>query len=288
MLYITWNPSLTIGPFRWYSLCWLIGLGLAYLVVRRLYKEQKIKDELFDPLFIYCFLGILIGARLGHCLFYQPDYFLTSWQGIVEMFLPIHILGDGDWTFTGYEGLASHGGTLGLIIALVVYVRKTKLSIWRVLDNIAIATGITACFIRLGNLMNSEIIGRVTDVPWAFVFERVDMQPRHPGQLYEAIAYALLFCIMWWLYRRDMPAGEPKTASQRQNAGQTQTVGRRQRIGTGWYFGLCLTYIFTFRFFIEYTKEVQESFEASLPLDMGQILSIPFVVVGIVCMLRKV
>ena len=261
LLYIVWNPSLTIGPFRWYSLCWLIGLGLAYFAVKRLYKEQKIKDELFDPLFIYCFIGILIGARLGHCLFYQPDYFLSSWQGWVEMILPIHILSEGGWKFTGYEGLASHGGTLGLIIALWLYVRKTKLSIWQVLDNIAIATGITACFIRLGNLMNSEIIGKVTDVPWAFIFERVDSYPRHPGQLYEAIAYAVLFGIMWWLHKKG-------------------------KIGTGWYFGFCLTYIFTFRFFIEYTKEIQEAFEASLPLDMGQILSIPFVVIGVTCMVR--
>ena len=274
LLYITWNPSLTIGPLRWYSLCWLIGLALATFVVRRLYKEQKIKDELFDPLFIYCFIGILIGARLGHCLFYQPDYFLTSWQGVVEMFLPIHILSEGGWEFTGYEGLASHGGTLGLIIALLLYVRKTKLSIWQVLDNIAIATGTTACFIRLGNLMNSEIIGRETDVPWAFIFERVDMLPRHPGQLYEAIAYALLFLIMWWIYRREMPAGKPLA------------TGHTQKIGTGWYFGFCLTYIFTFRFLIEYTKEIQETFEASLPLDMGQILSIPFIIIGVICMVR--
>ena len=283
LLYIIWNPSLTIGPFRWYSLCWLVGLGLAYLAVKRLYKEQKIKDELFDPLFIYCFIGILIGARLGHCLFYQPDYFLTSWQGWVEMFLPIHILSDGGWKFTGYEGLASHGGTLGLIIALWLYVRKTKLSIWQVLDNIAIATGITACFIRLGNLMNSEIIGKVTDVPWAFVFERVDGYPRHPGQLYEAIAYAILFGIMWYLHKKDMSVGEPQTTGQTTK----QTSGPIGKIGTGWYFGFCLTYIFTFRFFIEYTKEIQEAFEASLPLDMGQILSIPFIVIGVVCMLRK-
>ncbi len=263
LLYIVWNPSLSIGPFRWYSLCWLIGLALAYFVVRKLYKEQKIKDELFEPLFFYCFLGILIGARLGHCLFYQPDYFLTSWEGAVEMILPIHFLSDGGWKFTGYEGLASHGGTLGLIIALWLYVKKTKLSIWQVLDNIAIATGITACFIRLGNLMNSEIIGKVTDVPWAFIFERVDSMPRHPGQLYEAIAYAILFGLMWYLHKR-MP----------------------EKIGSGWYFGLCLTYIFTFRFFIEYTKEIQEAFEATLPIDMGQILSIPFVIIGVVCMLK--
>ena len=146
---------------------------------------------------------------MGHCLFYQPDYFLTSWQGFVEMLLPIHFGNDGSWlgeTFgfflTGYAGLASHGGTLGLMIALWLYVKHTKLSIWTVLDNIAIATGTTACFIRLGNLMNSEIIGKITDIPWAFIFERVDMMPRHPGQLYEAIAYAILFGLMWVLHKR--------------------------------------------------------------------------------------
>jgi len=268
LLYIIWNPSLeafSIGPltFRWYSLCWLIGLALAYFVVKRLYKEQQIKDELFDPLFIYCFLGILIGARLGHCIFYQPDYFLTSFKGFVEMFLPIHIMQDGSWKMTGYAGLASHGGTAGLMFALWLYTKRTKLSLWTVLDNIAIATGTTACFIRLGNLMNSEIIGKATEVPWAFVFEKVDTLPRHPGQLYEAIAYALLFLIMWVLHKK-MP----------------------EKIGTGWYFGFCLTYIFTFRFLIEYTKEIQEAFEASLPIDMGQILSIPFIIVGVVCMIR--
>ena len=266
--YIVWNPDLeafNLGPItvRWYGLMWIIGLALAYFVVKRLYKEQKIKDELFDPLFIYCFFGILIGARLGHCVFYQPGDFLTSWQGIVEMLLPIHFMADGSWKVVGYAGLASHGGTLGLIIALWLYVRKTKLSIWTVLDNIAIATGITACFIRLGNLMNSEIIGKITDVPWAFIFEKVDAVPRHPGQLYEAIAYALLFFIMWVLHKK-MP----------------------EKIGTGWYFGFCLAYIFTFRFFIEYTKEIQEAFEASLPIDMGQILSIPFIILGSYCMLK--
>jgi prolipoprotein diacylglyceryl transferase len=270
-LFIIWNPSLSFGPFRWYSLCWLIGLALAYFVVKRLYKEQHIKDELFDPLFFYCFLGILIGARLGHCIFYQADYFLTSGKGFVEMLLPIHFLADGGWKFTGYEGLASHGGTLGLMIALWLYVRKTKLSIWHVLDNIAIATGITACFIRLGNLMNSEIIGKVTDVPWAFIFERVDSYPRHPGQLYEAIAYAILFAIMWTIYKNNQ---KPTAKSQ------------QLKVGSGWYFGFCLTYIFTFRFFIEYTKEIQEAFEASLPIDMGQILSIPFIILGTYCMIR--
>ena len=277
--FIVWNPSLSIGPFRWYSLCWLIGLALAYFVVKCLYKEQKIKDELFDPLFFYCFIGILVGARLGHCFFYQPDYFLTSGKGFVEMLLPIHFLADGGWKFTGYEGLASHGGTLGLMIALWLYVRKTKLSIWMVLDNIAIATGITACFIRLGNLMNSEIIGKITDVPWAFIFERVDTMPRHPGQLYEAIAYAILFGIMWTIYKKRSTFNVQRS---------TFNVQRSTfNVGSGWYFGFCLTYIFTFRFFIEYTKEIQEAFEASLPIDMGQILSIPFIIIGVVCMLRS-
>ena len=266
--YIVWNPDLeafNLGPItvRWYGLMWIIGLALAYFVVKRLYKEQKIKDELFDPLFIYCFFGILIGARLGHCIFYQPGDFLTSWKGIIEMLLPIHFMADGSWKVVGYAGLASHGGTLGLMIALWLYVRKTNLSIWTVLDNIAIATGITACFIRLGNLMNSEIIGKITDIPWAFIFEKVDAAPRHPGQLYEAIAYALLFFIMWALHKK-MP----------------------EKISTGWYFGFCLTYIFTFRFLIEYTKEIQEAFEATLPLDMGQILSIPFIIIGVYCMIR--
>ena len=239
LLYIVWNPDLVafrLGPLsvRWYGLMWAIGIVLAFLVVKRLYKEQKIKDEFFAPLYIYCFFGILIGARLGHCLFYEPDHFLTSGKGFVEMFLPIRFLTDGGWKYIGYQGLASHGGTFGLIVALWLYVRKTKLSIWNVLDNIAIATGTTACFIRLGNLMNSEIIGKITDVPWAFIFEKVDMMPRHPGQLYEAIAYAALFFIMWILHKR-MP----------------------EKIGTGWYFGFCLTYIFTFRFFIEYISKIE-------------------------------
>lgn len=264
--YIIWDPDLFafhIGSFgiRWYSLCWGIGLALAYILVRRLYKEQKIKDEYFDPLLLYCFVGILAGARLGHCLFYQPEYFLSSWEHAVEMIVPMHHMADGSWKYVGYEGLASHGGTIGLIIALYLYYRRTHLNLWIVLDNIAIATPITACFIRLGNLMNSEIIGKVTDVPWAFIFEKVDKVPRHPGQLYEAIAYAVFFFVGWYLYRH-----------------------KPQKIGTGFFFGLCLTLIFTFRFFIEYTKDIQVDFESGMFLNMGQLLSIPFVIIGIACM----
>ena len=187
--YIIWNPDLNaFGFIRWYSLCWLVGLVLAYLCVKRLYRQQGISDEKFEPLFVYCFVGILVGARLGHCIFYEPDYFLTSWRHMVEMIIPIRFDNDGGWHFTGYEGLASHGGTIGLIVALLLYVKRIKVGMLTVLDNIAIATPITACFIRIGNLMNSEIIGKPTDMPWAFVFERVHLLPRHPGQLYEAMA----------------------------------------------------------------------------------------------------
>lgn len=267
--YILWNPDVEafhiLGlSIRWYSLCWLIGLLLAYFIVQHLYKQQKIKDELFDPLFLYCFFGILIGARLGHCLFYQPEYYLTSVKHFIEMIVPIHFMAGGGWKFVGYEGLASHGGTIGLIVALYLYYHRTRLNLWQVLDNIAIATPITACFIRLGNLMNSEIIGKVTDVPWAFIFERVDKVPRHPGQLYEAIAYFVFFFVGLWFYRKHP-----------------------QRVGTGFFFGLCLTLIFTFRFFIEYTKDIQVNFESGMLFNMGQILSIPFIIIGIYCMCRK-
>ena len=328
-LYIVWNPSEVIchlGPIavRWYGMCWLVGIVLGYFTVKWLYRDQKVRDELFDPLFIYCFLGILIGARLGHCLFYEPEVWLSSWQRVLEIFIPIQIEPGGGWHFTGYAGLASHGGTLGLMIALWLYYRKTKMNLWHVLDDIAIATGITACFIRLGNLMNSEIIGKPTDVPWAFIFEQVDMQPRHPGQLYEAVAYLLLFFLMLTIYRRDKRLTSKRvdkltskrvdkltskqvdkltskrvdklTSKQVDKQDETNNSSTRQlvnsstklRVGTGFYFGLCLTYIFTFRFFIEYTKEIQVAKEAAFALNIGQQLSIPFIILGVACMIRGV
>ena len=274
MLYIDWQPSIEvfrIGIFslKWYSLLWMFGLMIAYMIVKHLYRQQGVPEEKFYPQFFYCFIGVLAGARLGHCIFYQPDYFLTSGKGIIEMFLPVHIQDNGTWSYIGYRGLASHGGTIGLFVALAFYWKKENLKPMMVLDNVAIAAPATACCIRLGNLMNSEIIGKTTDMPWAFIFHSQEalvngeLVPRHPAQLYEALAYAVLFFIMWTLHKR-MP----------------------KKIGTGWYFGFCLTYIFTFRFFIEYTKEIQEAFEASLPIDMGQILSIPFIILGVYCMLR--
>ena len=262
-LYILWNPDVVafhLGPveIRWYSLCWCLGLLSVYLLMHKLFRQQKLKEEQFDPMFLYCFLGILIGARLGHCLFYEPEYFLTSGTHFIEMLIPFRMLSDGSWHFTGYEGLASHGGTIGLTIALWLYARKVGLKFMHVLDNVAIVTPICACFIRIGNLMNSEIIGRPTDLPWAFIFERVDMQPRHPGQLYEVICYALFFFIGWWFYRRSSTF----------------------KVGSGFYFGLCIFLIFTSRLLIEFTKADQEAWESGMLLNMGQLLSIPFIIVG--------
>ena len=296
LLFITWNPSEVmghIGPvaLRWYGMCWLVGLVGSYFMVKWLYKDQKIKDELFDPLFIYCFIGILVGARLGHCLFYEPDYFLSSGTHFVEMFVPMHKMADGTWKYTGYAGLASHGGTLGLMLALWLYCRKTKMNIWHVLDDIAIATPIAACFIRLGNLMNSEIIGKPTDVPWAFIFEQVDNVPRHPGQLYEALAYFCFIFVMFFAYQKSKKANpQPLTKAKGEQAREQKlsTLNSQlstKKVGSGFFFGLVLTLIFTFRFFIEYTKADQVDFEAGMLFNMGQLLSVPFIIIGVACMI---
>ena len=284
MLFIDWQPSVeafSVGAFsvRWYSLLWCVGLLLAYLIVQKLYKQQKIEDEKFEPLFFYCFIGVLVGARLGHCIFYEPGYYLTSGKGLIEMLLPIHQMADGSWKFTGYEGLASHGGTIGLIVAMVLYWRKMKLKPWVVMDNIAISVPMTACCIRMGNLMNSEIVGSVTDVSWAFIFHSheamVDgeLVPRHPAQLYEALAYLVIFIVRAMIYWRWYKA---------QGMSQTSPTA----VGTGFYFGFCLASIFTFRFFIEFLKKEQVDFEQGMLLDMGQLLSIPFVILGVWCMWR--
>ena len=264
-LFITWNldvVAIDLGflTIRWYSLCWAIGLVSVYLLMHKLYRQQKLGDEKFDPMFMYCFLGILIGARLGHCLFYEPGYYLSH---PIEMLLPMRNVPGRGWEFTGYEGLASHGGTLGLMLALWLYAKHVKLRFLHVLDNVAIVTPVCACAIRLGNLMNSEIIGKQTDVPWAFIFVKEDMVPRHPGQLYEAICYAIFFGIHWFLYRRYP-----------------------QKVGTGFFFGLCLFLIFTSRIFIEFTKDNQVDFEDGMLFNMGQLLSVPFVVLGLYCMFK--
>ena len=222
---ILWNPdieifSIFVISIRYYSVLFVTGLSLAYWVIYKLYQDQKIPYEKFDSL------------------------------------LPVKIT-DSGIKWTGYQGLASHGGTIGLMLALWIYSRRVKLKFLTVLDNIAIATPLAGCFIRLGNLMNGEIVGTVTHVPWAFIFPHEDMQPRHPAQLYEAIAYLLIFIIGLRLYKKYKTTLYP-----------------------GFYFGYCLTTIFTFRFLVEFIKASQEAFEDSMMLNMGQWLSIPFILLG--------
>lgn len=263
-LFVYWNPdpvAFTVfsHEVRWYALCWCVGLLLGYIVMHRLYRHQHIPEEKFDPLFFYIFFGVIIGARLGHCLFYEPGYFLHH---PLEMILPISKTAEGGWRCTGYAGLASHGGVIGMLVALYLYVRKTGVNTMRILDNMGICAPLTACFIRIGNLFNSEIVGKPTDLPWGFVFAaNGESFARHPGQLYEALAYLLIFVVGLVLYRLYS-----------------------RKVGTGFFFGWCLTTVFTFRFLIEYMKDVQESFEQTMLLDMGQILSVPFIIIGVYCL----
>jgi prolipoprotein diacylglyceryl transferase len=200
-------------------------------------------------------VGILIGARLGHCLFYEPSYYLSH---PLEMILPITFPPEGGIKFSGYRGLASHGGVLGLLIALYIYSRKTKHSMIDTLDLIAVVAGLSFGFIRLGNFMNSEIIGMPTSKPWGVIFERVDNVPRHPAQLYEAISYFFIFAIMMLLHKK-----------------------MRTKLKNGFLFGLGTVLFFTARFVIEFVKENQVGFEDGMALNMGQLLSLPFIAVGI-------
>lgn len=269
-LAVTWNPDSEMCrllglPIRYYSLMWVIGLLVAYVLVKRFYKDRGIKQEVFEPLFIYCFLGILIGARLGHCLFYEPDYYLTSGKHFIEMLLPIRFMPQGGIKVIGYSGLASHGGTIGIFIGMLLYCRKYKVKLLECIDMVCVATPITAACIRIGNLMNSEIVGKATGTDWGFIFvQNGEDFPRHPAQLYEAIAYIIIFIAIILIYNKH-----------------------KEKIGSGFYFGFCIATIFTFRFFIEFCKEVQVDFEEGMTLDMGQLLSIPFIIAGIWLMLRS-
>jgi prolipoprotein diacylglyceryl transferase len=200
-------------------------------------------------------IGIIVGARLGHCLFYEPSYYLSH---PLEMLLPVTFPPEGGIKLTGYQGLASHGGVLGLIIAIYFYSRKTKHAMIDTIDLISVVAGLSFGFIRLGNFMNSEIIGMPTTKSWGVIFERVDNIPRHPAQLYEAIAYLVVFAFMLILYNK-----------------------KRNKLKNGFFFGLASVLFFTARFLIEFVKENQVGFEEGMKLNMGQILSIPFTLVGI-------
>lgn len=258
--YIRWNPDPEIInifgiSIRYYGLLFVSGLILCIYILGWIYKRENLPSEHLEKLAIFGMIGIIAGARLGHCLFYEPSYYLSH---PLEMILPVTFPPDGGIKFTGYQGLASHGGVLGLLIALYFYSRKTKHSMLGAIDLIAVVSGLSFGFIRLGNFMNSEIIGIPTTLPWGVIFERVDNIPRHPAQLYEAISYLVIFAIMMILYKKF-----------------------RDRLKNGFFFGLVSVLFFPARILIEFVKENQVGFEDEMALNMGQLLSLPFILVGI-------
>ena len=252
-LAINWSPSpeiFSIGPvhIRYYSVLFVSGFIIGYYIFVKFFKREGLPVEILDTL-LYTLLGsAVIGARLGHCLFYEPEYYLARPWEILKI-----------WE----GGLASHGGAIAILIAIWYYVRKYGKKhnfnyIW-LMDRIGIATALAGALIRLGNLMNSEIYGNPTSLPWGFIFElRGETVAKHPTQLYEALAYLFTFVLLMWLYYKHL-----------------------NKLKRGTLFGLFLIGIFGARFFIEFIKEPQVSFEQSMTLNMGQWLSIPFVSVGV-------
>ena len=256
ILTINWNVNpeiLAIGPLslRWYSVLFISGFILGWYIFKWFFKREGVPVTLLDPLLYTLLIGTIVGARLGHCLFYQPDYYLGSWDGFVEIFMP--------WK----GGLASHGGTIALIIAMIwfarYYGRKNDFDFLWIMDHLAIAVCFAASFIRLGNLFNSEIYGDVTSMPWGFIFERNhETLAKHPTQLYEALSYFLLgiFLILMYKYRLN-------------------------KLYRGFFIGTFFIGCFGMRFLIEFIKQPQVGFEQDMVLNMGQLLSIPFVLTGI-------
>ena len=255
-LFVNWSVDpeiIGIGALslRWYSVLFVSGFILGWYIFKWFFKREGVPVTLLDPLLYTLLIGTIVGARLGHCLFYQPDYYLGSWEGFWEIFMP--------WK----GGLASHGGTIALIIAMVWfarhYGRKHDFDFLWILDHLAIAVCFAACFIRLGNLFNSEIYGDVTSLPWGFVFElRGETLPKHPTQLYEAFSYLILGIVLILLYKYRLP-----------------------KMYRGTFIGLFFIGCFGSRFLIEFIKEPQVGFESEMALNMGQWLSIPFVLLGI-------
>lgn len=263
---IHWNIDqeiFKIGPLglRYYSLCWLLAFGVSYILMLKVFKREGKTQEDLDKLTIYIFLGTILGARIGHCLFYEFSYYL---QNPLEILIPFRNI-KGNWEFTGFQGLASHGGAIGILTALYFYAKKTKTDFIWIADRLVLVVPIAGAFIRLGNFFNSEIVGKPADpsLPWAVVFEQVDMIPRHPGQMYEAIGYVILFFILWAIYQKN------------------------QKTKPGLLFGIFLIVLFAIRFFVEYFKENQEAFENDMFINMGQLLSIPFILVGLFLIFRK-
>lgn len=249
-LYIYWDVSPEILAWgkvaiRWYGLLFATGFFIGYSIMQRIYKREGKPLTHLDSLLWYVLIGTIVGARLGHCFFYEPKYYLENPIEIIKV-----------WE----GGLASHGGTLGVLIGLWLYAwRHPSEPFWWLADRLTIPTALTAALIRIGNLFNSEIYGKVTNLPWGFIFVRAgEVEPRHPTQIYEALAYGSLFLVLWRLYHR-----KPHFWAQTRRP-----------------LGLFMVWVFGWRFLIEFIKEVQVSFETQWPLDLGQLLSIPFILWG--------
>ncbi|MGK6351201.1 prolipoprotein diacylglyceryl transferase [Parapedobacter sp. DT-150] len=260
---IQWNikPEIfSIGSFelRYYTLCFLLAFISSYVLMLHIFKREHKPQELLDQLSIYIFIGTLLGARLGHCLFYEFDYYKDH---PLEMILPYTYV-NGKFTLTGFHGLASHGGAIGILAGIFLFCRKTKTDFLWITDRLVIVIPLAGAFVRIGNFFNSEIIGLPSDLPWAVVFEQIDTVPRHPAQLYEAVCYVLIFILLWNIYHRK-PLLKP-----------------------GFLFGLFLILLFGARFVLEFAKENQEAFEEGMTYNMGQLLSLPFIAIGVYLLVR--
>lgn len=268
---IVWDPSkgIDLGFFviRYYSLMYLIAFVLGWYIMKKIYEREGVAEEKLDPLFMYTVLATLIGARLGHVIFYQPELFV---QDPLSIFLPFKFV--PHFEFTGFEGLASHGAAIGIIIAMYFYSKKVlKKPILWILDRVVIPVTIGGVFIRIGNFINSEIVGKVTNSGYGVIFKQYPAKvglpgpavPRHPAQLYEAGCYLIVFLILWYIYWKT-----------------------KKRKHIGFIFGIFLILLWTVRFLIEFIKVAQVEDRASWSLDTGQWLSIPFILFGIYLMLR--
>ena len=263
-LAINWNPdpefiSWGFLHIRYYGLLFVGAFIASYYVLLHVFNREKIPVLLLEKLTIAIAIATLIGARLGHCFFYEPVYFLTH---PLEIILPVKF---DPFRFIGYQGLASHGAAIGILIGIWYWCRKYKKNYLWLLDRIGIVVALSGMMIRLGNLMNSEIYGGKTDLPWGFVFQRSgESLPHHPTQLYEALAYLIIFCLLFFLYKKKGP-----------------------QLHRGFLFGLFLVLLFSARFLIEFIKNPQELFEINMLLNMGQLLSLPFIIAGAVLLWRS-
>lgn len=260
LLSIVWDVSpeiFSIGSLsvRWYGVLFALAFVISYFLMKKMFKSSGVNYDYLEKLSIYMFVSVLLGARLGHCLFYEFNYYISN---PLEMLLPFRI-NDGSWEFIGYQGLASHGAAIGIVVGVILFQVKTNIPAFWTFDRLVIAICFAGASIRLGNLMNSEIYGHYTDLPWGFIFVRDNQSlASHPTQLYEALAYISLGILLYFL-----------------------SVNKKKVFKQGFVFGIFLVGLFLARFLIEFVKNNQESWEEAMAFNMGQWLSIPFILVGI-------